>query len=272
MPYLHWEDDGHVADTKRVLRARNIQGEGWNWKDDPRLKLIQVYGIKDDCNCPFHPLHIRRTLDQFYYHTLDCTDERDQKQTVSRYHDRNPRQTKVVAMVDQLWLWVLVGPSGRADTVITCFPSTDQSQFSPEFRHDSLEGRRGDLGNSGTAGPSQSAWPPRSPASSQPPPAQSGPSGFNSAPSSKSEPADQKGLTDVLANVLRYIQNEPQAVKTAYDLAGVIASRCSRTFLNPSSASRIVQFAEIYEGAISDIVSAPNPHASPSFGGIPVHC
>ncbi len=56
------------------------------------------------------PLHIRRTLDQSYFLTLENTAIRDKDQVVWRetragrsFHARNTR----VVMVDQLWLWIL---------------------------------------------------------------------------------------------------------------------------------------------------------------------
>lgn len=56
------------------------------------------------------PLHIRRTLDQSYFLTLEDTRARDKDQVVYRetregksHHARNTR----IVMVDQLWLWIL---------------------------------------------------------------------------------------------------------------------------------------------------------------------
>ncbi|EJT78388.1 hypothetical protein GGTG_03489 [Gaeumannomyces tritici R3-111a-1] len=60
-------------------------------------------------------LHIRRTLYQYYFPTLDNTSERDKDQVVYRDTLRSP-STRVV-MVDQLWLWVL-----DDHTIITSFP------------------------------------------------------------------------------------------------------------------------------------------------------
>jgi hypothetical protein len=58
------------------------------------------------------PLHIRRTLDQSYFLTLEDTGARDKDQVVYRetrqgksHYARNTR----VVMVDQLWLWILGG-------------------------------------------------------------------------------------------------------------------------------------------------------------------
>lgn len=56
------------------------------------------------------PLHIRRTIDQYYFPTLEDTSVRDKDQVVYRgtragrsFHTKNTR----VVMVDQLWLWIL---------------------------------------------------------------------------------------------------------------------------------------------------------------------
>ncbi|KAL7776684.1 hypothetical protein CFE70_007102 [Pyrenophora teres f. teres 0-1] len=51
-------------------------------------------------------LHIRRTLDQYYYHMLESTTERDIDQVVSRWSKAlKSRQRHNILMVDQLWLW-----------------------------------------------------------------------------------------------------------------------------------------------------------------------
>lgn len=52
-------------------------------------------------------LHVRRTLDQYYYHMLDSTHERDIDQVVSRWAQNVKSEPKHnILMVDQLWLWV----------------------------------------------------------------------------------------------------------------------------------------------------------------------
>ncbi|KAK3344511.1 hypothetical protein B0T25DRAFT_462533 [Lasiosphaeria hispida] len=52
------------------------------------------------------PLHIRRTLDQFYFHTLGDTRARDCGQVVYRGTGAAEGKTRII-MVDQLWLWIL---------------------------------------------------------------------------------------------------------------------------------------------------------------------
>jgi len=55
------------------------------------------------------PLHMRRTLDQFYYWTVEDTALQDRDQVVCRgTRSLNDLEaTTRVVMVDQLWLWIL---------------------------------------------------------------------------------------------------------------------------------------------------------------------
>jgi hypothetical protein len=56
-------------------------------------------------------LHIRRSLDQYHYHALSDTGNRDNDQLVSRMFDKDRddqlKGPRVLMVVDQLWLWVL---------------------------------------------------------------------------------------------------------------------------------------------------------------------
>lgn len=63
--------------------------------------LLKVY-LTDE-----HALHIRRTLDQYYYHTTTDTPRRDEDQFLGFYQMKNNLQPKIPTMIDQLWLWVL---------------------------------------------------------------------------------------------------------------------------------------------------------------------
>ena len=55
------------------------------------------------------PLHMRRTLDQFYYWTAIDTAAQDHHQVVCRgtRSSSDPEATGRVVMVDQLWMWIL---------------------------------------------------------------------------------------------------------------------------------------------------------------------
>ncbi|PVH86274.1 hypothetical protein DL98DRAFT_11413 [Cadophora sp. DSE1049] len=86
------------------------------------------------------PLHIRRTLDQSYFLTLDDTGVRDKDQVVYRgtrlgksFHSHNTR----VVMVDQLWLWIL-----DDNTILTSFPRRwGRNKPDPSGVHKSLRDR-----------------------------------------------------------------------------------------------------------------------------------
>lgn len=53
------------------------------------------------------PLHIRRTLDQSYFWTLEDTTSRDRDQVVYRGTKGGRFWNARVVMVDQLWMWIL---------------------------------------------------------------------------------------------------------------------------------------------------------------------
>jgi hypothetical protein len=99
MPYLHWR-------TK-----------------DPASREHRLKEHYDDSN---HSSHVRRTLDQYYYRTLPDTLIRDTTQTVLHFQTINNLETKVIIMVDQLWLWVVKNTGSGVDTVISCFLATDR--------------------------------------------------------------------------------------------------------------------------------------------------
>ncbi|KAK8099527.1 uncharacterized protein PG998_012768, partial [Apiospora kogelbergensis] len=100
---------------------------------DADERLLRKYVTEDP------PLHIRRTLDQYYFVTLDDTSQRDKDQVVYRGTlDKkwNISQSRVV-MVDQLWLWILDG-----NTIITSFPRRwGRNKPDPSGVHKSLRER-----------------------------------------------------------------------------------------------------------------------------------
>lgn len=113
-------------------------------EDVAEENLIRNYVLSDP------PLGIRRTLNQYYYHTTETlgTDHRHKDQVVYRATQAildNERQrsspTGQVVMVDQLWMWILDRSKYRevhqewspghqqcqllttlSDTVLACFP------------------------------------------------------------------------------------------------------------------------------------------------------
>jgi hypothetical protein len=143
MPYLHWETEENVNEMKRIIKQHEMAksgklSDGQNdteyEKSSDYLKLQELVQAYLDNK---HPLHIRRTLDQYYYHTLKNTDVRDADQTGSRYHKHFKLETKnILTMVDQLWLWVLPGFGNSPATVITSFPQRSNRVDSSGKRND----------------------------------------------------------------------------------------------------------------------------------------
>jgi hypothetical protein len=64
--------------------------------------------IREHLHSP-SPLHMRRTLDQYYYWTVANTTAQDQDQVVGHgtRSGIDPGATGRVVMVDQLWMWIL---------------------------------------------------------------------------------------------------------------------------------------------------------------------
>ncbi|TKX19070.1 ankyrin repeat-containing protein 29 [Elsinoe australis] len=116
-PFLHFETSSARRQMQQAIcQARqkvgaNTYGKGLSC--DEMLIRAHVTGSSTS-------LHIRRTLDQFFYHNID-TDWRDEDQVVYRYQYTNQASTHncdpKIFMVDQLWMWLL----GK-DLVVTCFP------------------------------------------------------------------------------------------------------------------------------------------------------
>lgn len=118
MPYLHFETNQRCLEMKEAIKSAE-------WMRTPeRPRLLQAKNC-DEMLIRAHlatstvSLHVRRTLDQSFYHNID-TQYRDQDQVVFRYqtkdHPSEEDDPKLV-MVDQMWMWVL----GK-NLVVTAFP------------------------------------------------------------------------------------------------------------------------------------------------------
>jgi ankyrin repeat protein len=124
LPYL-------ALESKRNVNAMDERSERTITPGDRDIRLHQAYF---DWKANDYGLHIRRTLDQFFYRNVD-TRQRDNDQVVLRYQRKekqdaaerkNPGDVSAlddseqdfdILMVDQLWVWVL-GPG----LVVTSFP------------------------------------------------------------------------------------------------------------------------------------------------------
>ncbi|KAJ5292018.1 hypothetical protein N7478_001269 [Penicillium angulare] len=129
MPYLHFETE----ERRKKMQAAISRAEKLCFQ--PRS--IQRARTRDEMLIDAHlsssttSLHVRRTLDQFFYPNID-TQSRDQDQVVYRYQTKGPGRDSLVTdpkifMVDQLWVWIL-----GANLIVTSFPQRwDQPKNDP---------------------------------------------------------------------------------------------------------------------------------------------
>ncbi|KAK7973144.1 hypothetical protein PG988_007278 [Apiospora saccharicola] len=146
LPYMHWETSSRRAKMVEVIN----ETIGHKKKDPALVDLTKKLAEQMDYEADERllrdfvkadpPLHIRRTLDQYYFVTLDDTSQRDKDQVVYRGTLDKKRETKSqsrVVMVDQLWLWIL-----DDNTIITSFPRRwGRNKPDPSGVHKSLRER-----------------------------------------------------------------------------------------------------------------------------------
>lgn len=127
MPYLHFESNKRRREMREAIeRVKRMKALSRN---NERLAKSVLHRAEtfDEMLLRAHlgtstvSLHVRRTLDQFFYHNID-TQSRDEDQVVYRYQcqGRSPEELGIdpkIFMVDQLWTWIL----GK-DLIVTAFP------------------------------------------------------------------------------------------------------------------------------------------------------
>jgi ankyrin repeat protein/Mg2+ and Co2+ transporter CorA len=121
MPYLHFETDHR----RQQMQAAIERAEYLKKRDMQDGRVVKRASTYDEMLLRAHltssqlSLHVRRTLDQFFYHNID-TQDRDCDQVVYRYQCKRAQEREVepkIFMVDQLWMWTL----GK-DLIVTAFP------------------------------------------------------------------------------------------------------------------------------------------------------
>ena len=120
MPYLHFETNNKRQQMQEAIeRAERMVSQ----VPSRRFEKADTYDemlIRAHLATSTMSLHVRRTLDQSFYHNID-THSRDVDQVVYRYQlrgqDVDPDCDPKVVMVDQLWMWIL----GK-DLIVTSFP------------------------------------------------------------------------------------------------------------------------------------------------------
>ncbi|KAJ5082705.1 hypothetical protein N7532_011748 [Penicillium argentinense] len=119
MPYLHFETaERRLRMQEAIQRAEllNLQPRAMKRTRTRDEMLIDAHLSSSTTS-----LHVRRTLDQFFYPNID-THSRDQDQVVYRYQTKGPGREgpgtdPKIFMVDQLWMWVL-----GTNLIVTSFP------------------------------------------------------------------------------------------------------------------------------------------------------
>ena len=121
MPYLHFETTRRRQEMQDAIKRAEMTMRS----PYPRLQRATTYDemlIRAHLATSTVSLHVRRTLDQSFYHNID-TEDRDVDQVVYRYQLRgkkaidDPECDPKIVMVDQLWMWIL----GK-DLIVTSFP------------------------------------------------------------------------------------------------------------------------------------------------------
>ncbi|KAJ4324129.1 hypothetical protein N0V94_001485 [Neodidymelliopsis sp. IMI 364377] len=125
MPYLHFETDKKRQEMQEAIARTQSMKE--REKPNARISIPppRRASTYDEMLLRAHltssqvSLHVRRTLDQFFYHNID-TRSRDRDQVVYRYQTKPSNVDSAepkIFMVDQLWMWIL----GK-DLIVTAFP------------------------------------------------------------------------------------------------------------------------------------------------------
>jgi ankyrin repeat protein/Mg2+ and Co2+ transporter CorA len=116
MPYLHFETTQSQQKMQETIRqAEALVYHPALSRTSTRDEML----IRAHINSSTTSLHVRRTLDQFFYPNID-TETRDSDQVVYRYQTRwsdHKAKDPKIFMVDQLWMWIL----GK-NLIVTSFP------------------------------------------------------------------------------------------------------------------------------------------------------
>lgn len=134
-PYLHFETHGARKEMQRVIsqarsrkfgasppdeKVRPTSAGGTKYeRDSADADKNLIFAHVDAVSCS---MNARRTLDGYYYRTIDTAKYRDHDQVVHRYQRKHldPAESTDgirMLMVDQLWMWIV----GK-DLIITSFP------------------------------------------------------------------------------------------------------------------------------------------------------
>ncbi|KOS47829.1 hypothetical protein ACN38_g1128 [Penicillium nordicum] len=126
MPYLHFE----TTERRQKMQDAISRAETLDFVSNEikKMRTRDEMLIDAHLSSSTTSLHVRRTLDQFFYPNID-TKSRDLDQVVYRHQTKSPgmEADPKIFMVDQLWMWVL-----GTNLIVTAFPQRwDQPKNDP---------------------------------------------------------------------------------------------------------------------------------------------
>lgn len=86
MPYLDFETDSHRREMQEAIKRAELSRSGI-LQTPIRAKTYDDLSVQAYLGIASPPLHVRRTLDQSFYHNID-TRRRDQDTVLYRYQNR----------------------------------------------------------------------------------------------------------------------------------------------------------------------------------------
>jgi hypothetical protein len=112
MPFMNYDLYWNYSFLQKYYSGR------WRWDTSNTTQYTPRMLMEHDLSRYLYdplPLHPRRTLDQFYYPSLENTRARDADQTLSKWtEERVPSYGRaramydsILIMIDQLWCWVI---------------------------------------------------------------------------------------------------------------------------------------------------------------------
>ena len=114
---MNWDSFGNHCALQRAYKSQageQLAPDKSQSDERYRFEERQGYVLRGENK----PLHVRRTLDQYYYGSLTNTVVRDEDQTISKWTSVKDAQLRkhgkkkatedsLLLMVDQLWCWVV---------------------------------------------------------------------------------------------------------------------------------------------------------------------
>ncbi|KAJ5819343.1 hypothetical protein N7474_004934 [Penicillium riverlandense] len=131
LPYLHFETAERRQKMQEAIQRAEKMDSLFQPRGISRIRTRDEMLLDAHLSSSSTSLHVRRTLDQFFYPNID-TQSRDQDQVVYRYQTKGPGRAGTsedpkIFMVDQLWMWIL-----GTNLIVTGFPQRwDQPKNDP---------------------------------------------------------------------------------------------------------------------------------------------